>query len=255
MKYFFFDIDGTLTNIHTGEFVQSGLDTIKQLEANGNFTAIVTGRAYYKTIAAAAEAGIHNYIANGGAALILNDKLIRNEPIDRTNALALIHQAEELGFGLLVSVDDSKRVLMKDQKFIEQVGKRQEPTEYELRPDLDYDSLEEIYKVYIAVPKEREEELITRKKIGYVRFVQDYLIFQHDKKDQGIRAMLKEIGGDPKDVVVFGDAENDMIMFGKEWTSIAMGNGYQPLKDIADYVTDASENDGIRNACLHFGWI
>ncbi|MBR3006637.1 MAG: HAD hydrolase family protein, partial [Erysipelotrichaceae bacterium] len=46
MKYFFFDIDGTLTNIHTGELVQSGLDTIRELEARGNFVAIATGRAY-----------------------------------------------------------------------------------------------------------------------------------------------------------------------------------------------------------------
>ena len=43
MKYFFFDVDGTLTNIKTGEFIQSGLDTIKKLEEKGNFVAIATG--------------------------------------------------------------------------------------------------------------------------------------------------------------------------------------------------------------------
>ena len=47
MKYFFFDIDGTLTNIHTGELVQSGLETLRKLEAEGHFVAIATGRAYY----------------------------------------------------------------------------------------------------------------------------------------------------------------------------------------------------------------
>ena len=29
-KYFFFDIDGTLTNIHTGKLVESGLDRHKE---------------------------------------------------------------------------------------------------------------------------------------------------------------------------------------------------------------------------------
>ena len=46
-----------------------------------------------------------------------------------------------------------------------------------------------------------------------------------------------------------------MVMFKKDWTSIAMGNGNEELKAMADYVTDAAEDDGIRNACLHFGWI
>ncbi len=254
MKYFFFDIDGTLTNIKTGEIVPSGVETIRKLEAKGNFVGIVSGRAAYKTAPVAKEVGIHTYIANGGAAIIVNDKMIKNEPINRTNALKLMHQAEELGFGFVFSIDDSTKVVMKDRKFIEQVGERKEPTVYDYRPDVDYDSLEAIFKVYIAVPREREEELTTRLAVGYVR-IGDYLIFQHDKKDQGIYDMLKEIGGDPKDVVVFGDDKNDMIMFGKEWTSIAMGNGYPELLAMADYVTDSSENDGIKKACEHFGWI
>ncbi|MBR0230335.1 MAG: HAD hydrolase family protein, partial [Erysipelotrichaceae bacterium] len=68
-KYFFFDIDGTLTNIKTGEFVPSGLETLRQLEAAGHFVAIATGRAYYKTLPAVQKAGIHNFVTNGGAAL------------------------------------------------------------------------------------------------------------------------------------------------------------------------------------------
>lgn len=46
-----------------------------------------------------------------------------------------------------------------------------------------------------------------------------------------------------------------MVMFSDEWTSIAMGNGYPALLDKADYVTDASYDDGILNACRHFHWL
>ncbi len=46
-----------------------------------------------------------------------------------------------------------------------------------------------------------------------------------------------------------------MIMFDKRWTSIAMGNAYPALKELADYVTDSNVNDGIYKACVHFGWI
>ena len=82
-KYFFFDIDGTLTDIHTGKLVQSGLETLRKLEAQGHFVAIATGRAYYKTKAIAKEADIHNFVANGGAALIVNDELVKNSPLDK----------------------------------------------------------------------------------------------------------------------------------------------------------------------------
>uniref|UniRef100_UPI003079263B HAD hydrolase family protein n=1 Tax=Catenibacterium sp. TaxID=2049022 RepID=UPI003079263B len=60
---------------------------------------------------------------------------------------------------------------------------------------------------------------------------------------------------DIKDVVVFGDGENDLVMFKKEWTSIAMGNGVEDLKKKADFVTKDSTDDGVEYACRHFGWI
>lgn len=39
-KYFFFDIDGTLTDIQTGIPVPSALETIKKLQDKGHFVAI-----------------------------------------------------------------------------------------------------------------------------------------------------------------------------------------------------------------------
>ena len=254
-KYFFFDIDRTLTNSHTGQLLQSGLETLRQLEANGHFVAIATGRAYYKTIKAAADAGIRNFVANGGAALVINDQLIKNSPLDREKALTIIHEADDLGYGILVAVNDSIDVVMRDRRFLEQFGERREPTNYIYRPDIQYDDLEDIYKIYISIPQKEEYRMKNLDLLGHIRMGADYFWYQHDEKDQGIRDMMEYLGADLKDVVVFGDGENDMVMFRKEWTSIAMGNGDPRLLAIADYVTDAAEDDGIRNACLHYGWI
>ena len=254
-KYFFFDIDGTLTNIHTGEFVESGLQTLRQLEANGHFVAIATGRAYYKTIDAACKAGIHNFVANGGAALIINDKLIRNSPLDRNKALTIIREAEEKGFGILVAFDDSTKVIMKNDLFLKQAGERREATEYILKEDLRFEDIPNFYKIYISARQDQQHMLSSFDLLGHIRMFDGYFWYQHDKKQQGIIDMMEYLNADIKDVVVFGDGENDMVMFLKDWTSIAMGNGYPQLLQMADYVTDASENDGIRNACLHFGWI
>ena len=36
---------------------------------------------------------------------------------------------------------------------------------------------------------------------------------------------------------------------------IAMGNAAERLKDVADYITDTIDNDGVYKACVHFKWI
>ena len=44
-------------------------------------------------------------------------------------------------------------------------------------------------------------------------------------------------------------------MFDEKFFSIARGNARDELKQEADYVTDANVDDGIFNACRHFGWL
>ena len=146
-------------------------------------------------------------------------------------------------------------VLMKDHRFLEQFGERREPTNYIYQPDLQYEDIEEIYKFYLSMPEEDEHLLKSRDLLGHIRMGDGYFWYQHDEKDQGIIDMMDYLQADIRDVVVFGDGENDMVMFRKEWTSIAMGNGWEALKAKADYVTSASEEDGIKKACEHFGWI
>lgn len=255
MHYFFFDIDGTLTDRRTGEIVPSALKAIRLLEAKGHFVAICTGRAYYKTKDFARLCGIQNLVSNGGAALIIDGICVRNAPIDREKALALLDEAHEKGYGALIAVDDSIDVVMTDTLFIKQAGLRQEPTHYLYRPRLDPASLKDIYKIYLSIPEDEEDQMMTINTLGHIRFVPEYLIYQHDEKDQGIMDMMDYLDGRLEDVVVFGDGENDLIMFQKPWLSIAMGDGYQPLKEKADYVTAAAHEDGILKACLHFGWI
>ena len=43
-KFFFFDIDGTLTTPLTNDYPDSTKEAIKELQDNGHFVAIATGR-------------------------------------------------------------------------------------------------------------------------------------------------------------------------------------------------------------------
>ncbi len=254
-KYIFFDIDGTLTDRSTGEVVPSALQALKELEANGHFVSIATGRAHYKARPFLESVGLHHMVCGGGGALVYDDQLVENRPLDLEKAKAIAKQAMDLGYGVLFMLDDSIDVYTKDERFVQQCGPRQEPTNYIVKEDLDVDSLDAIYKMYISIPQEKEDELTLRDTLGSLRFVPEYLMFQYDQKHQGILDMLGLVNGNAEDVVVFGDDTNDLVMFDPRWTSIAMGNACEALKQKASYVTDKNVDDGIYNACKKFGWI
>ncbi|MBM6830716.1 HAD hydrolase family protein [Faecalicoccus acidiformans] len=253
-KYFFFDIDGTLTDRKTNKIVPSAQTALDKLQEAGHFVAIATGRAHYKSINFMKEVGLHNMVCCGGGGLVINDTLIRNIPLDCDKAIALIKEAEEHNIGVLLQLDDSIDVYAKNDLFRQQVGERQEPTRYFIQPDLDYDKLKVIYKIYMSIKPEQESEMKLLNTIGHLRFVPEYFIFQYDAKHQGILDMMKEIQGDLKDVVVFGDDTNDLVMFDPQWTSIAMGNACEELKEKASIVTDANIDDGIYRICEKEGW-
>ena len=224
-KYFFFDIDGTLTDLKTHQIVPSAKIALE-----------MTGRAHYKARNFMESVGLHDMVCCGGGGLVINDELIQNIPLDLNKSKAIAKQALSLGYGVLFALDDSIKVYTQDQ-------------------NLDVDALDVIYKMYISIPKEKESELTLKDTLGNMRFVPDYLMFQYDAKHQGILDMMQHVGGDLKDVVVFGDDTNDKVMFDPQWTSVAMGNACQELKNIATLVTDTNVDDGIYKICKKMEWI
>lgn len=49
-----------------------------------------------------------------------------------------------------------------------------------------------------------------------------------------------------------GDQDNDIEMLLAAGTKVAMGNGSEALKAVADYVTDTVDNDGVPKAVEKF---
>lgn len=254
-KYFFFDIDGTLTNRNTGEIIPSAQETLKKLKENGHFVCIATGRAHYKAKKFALDNGISNMVCNGGAGIMVNGELISNKPLDYNKALAVCNEAISLGYGLLIATNDSDEVLMFNDDFIKQVGYRKEPTTYIYDTKACLNDIKDFYKIYVSINKSEESLLTLKDTLPSLRFVSEYLMFQHDSKDKGILAMMEYLGGNLKDVVVFGDDDNDLVMFKKEWTSIAMGNACDALKEKASFITKDNIDDGIKYACEYYNWL
>ena len=62
-------------------------------------------------------------------------------------------------------------------------------------------------------------------------------------------SMLERIANyhhiDLKDVIAFGNGENDLPMLMKAGTGVAMGNAFKHVKELSDAVCDDCDHDGI----------
>ncbi len=72
-------------------------------------------------------------------------------------------------------------------------------------------------------------------------------------KGAGVRAAMERYGLTRGEIMAFGDGENDMTMLEEAGVSVAMGNGDEQVRALADYVTDTVDNDGVSQALRHFG--
>lgn len=78
------------------------------------------------------------------------------------------------------------------------------------------------------------------------------IISKNGGKLAGIEKYLALQGQTLSDAMAFGDGENDLEMLKAVKIGVAMGNGEERVKHVADYVTDDIDDDGIFNACKHY---
>lgn len=67
-----------------------------------------------------------------------------------------------------------------------------------------------------------------------------------------VKKLVEYLGADIKDTIAFGDAKIDIPMLKCCEIGVAMGNGGPEIKEIADYITDDVEKDGLWKAFKKF---
>ena len=76
-KYFFFDIDGTLTDLKTHQIVPSAKIALEKLKQAGHFVCLNTGRAHYKAEKARLEFNFEHMVCNGVMGLFLMENWLK----------------------------------------------------------------------------------------------------------------------------------------------------------------------------------
>ena len=79
------------------------------------------------------------------------------------------------------------------------------------------------------------------------------LVLRGIDKGVGIARLCQHFHIDPQATMAFGDGINDLEMLQAAGAGVAMGQGREEIKAIADYVTDSVEQDGIVTALQAFG--
>lgn len=254
-KYLFFDIDGTLTTGGMDSIIpQSARQTLDDLRTQGHFVGIATGRPHAMSKDVAADLKVDSFICNGGNTVIYQGEKVMNESLNQSHVQTLIQECIEHDFPYCISQEDDFYFLMQDIKKLPNI-KDAFITQFIQEAAFEPENLKKVKRLMIFLSKEEQNVLTSFDDVVPQRYDDSFVMIEPDDKFKGIRHLMNLMKAPMEDVIVFGDGENDIKMFQQAPFAIAVENAVPALKKEADYITNRSDADGIRNACLHFGWI
>ena len=254
-KIVFFDVDGTLTNSEDGTISDSTKKALKALKNNGIKVVAATGRPL-SMCKELVELGIDTFITANGGYVKHKEKVIHKIPMDKKVMLEVIEFAIKENHALSYYTEDFSMNGINDLKIFKALQETLSLREYPNTNTLIYD--EEVYLMCLFANDDDVLKYIkTFPHLTFKRWHPYVLnVLQHDvSKSIAILKVLDYFGIDRSESLAFGDGENDVDMLELVGLSIAMGNGNEKLKNIADFVTKKSNEDGIEFALKKYGLI
>ena len=254
-KIAFFDIDGTITNHEDGSIPHSTIEAIKALKNKGIRVVAATGRPF-SMCKELKELGIETFItANGGYVKHIQE-VIHKVPMDKGVIQEVMEFAKLQNNGLSYYTEEFSMNGVKEKEILTALKETLSLNEYPKTNDLIHK--EDVFLLCLFANDETVErykqkfpQLIFKRWHPYVLNV-----LQEDvSKSLAIMKTLKYFGIDKSEAIAFGDGENDIDMLELVGLGIAMGNGNVKLKNVADFVTKPSSEDGIDYALKKFGII
>ncbi|EHJ02113.1 HAD-superfamily hydrolase, subfamily IIB [Clostridium sp. DL-VIII] len=271
MKYFFFDIDGTIKP-YNHSIPESTKKTIKRLKELGHVVFLATGRRDNEIKSIMKEIDVEHAICAGGGTVVINNNIENQVFFDKKKLKDILKQCRKYNI-IMVSVCkgeyyapyqgikfDLYMFLIKALKKIKLFNKIKLVNRA-------------FFTSYINAKFINEEKFLekpTQKLLFYnyecineIETIRDFTIYNNGSyvyiefefKERGIEYIRKRNNLELEDIIVFGDGKNDIGMFNYAKNSIAMGNACEEVKKLASFITKKDNEDGIEYACKHFNWI
>ncbi len=253
-----FDVDMTLLDHKDWTIPSSALETIEKLR-DGYTIVLATGRdmdSVFSTVIRdqlRPDAIIHL----NGTKVTVGDQVIYEHTFDKELLRRILTYAEKTPFSVGTTIGDwdyyvhPEVVKKNDMDLWGECGRRfDDPRKLE---SLDVRTLAFIGNETGAMAMEAEFPEIHVHMFAEKRGAD--VVERKASKAMGLARLCEYYRIPLSETVAFGDSMNDYDIVKAAGKGIAMGNAMEELKKAADYVTDPIDQDGIRNACLHFGMI
>ncbi|MBW8351292.1 Cof-type HAD-IIB family hydrolase [Bacillus sp. IITD106] len=254
-KIVFFDIDGTITHHRDGSISSKTKDAIKSLKSKGIKVVAATGRplSMCKEIE---EVGIDTFITANGAYVKHKQMVIHKITMDKRIVQEVVEFSKVENHALSYYNEQFSMNGVKQEEVLLALKETLSLNVYPTINPLIYE--EEVYLMCLFATDDTLEKYIH--KFPHLTFKRWHpyvlnVLQEEVSKSLAILKVLQYFGIDKSEAIAFGDGENDIDMLELVGLGIAMGNGNEKLKKVADFVTKKSGEDGIEFALKKYGII
>ncbi len=265
MKYklIAFDVDGTLWDYHDNCIQPSTLQAINELKEKGVYIALATARTYAELNRPCQQDVRADYVigASGHSILDAENRSIYTERFTLEQTQRVLDLAREYDAGLILKFNNVKCIynhMNTMRKVFGNIGISACPTvECEM---MDY----HLKKLPIGFTIHTEHEIREKMIKELSLYPTDYRVEPYHNgttadiflpsvnKLFALQHLCVRLGIDAENIMTFGDSANDIAMTKWAGFGVAMGNGNDELKEVADYVCETGWEDGIAKTIRKF---
>lgn len=261
IKLIAIDIDGTLVDD------QKQLDTatsslLSDLANKGVRVVLCTGRPYLGAQAYLEQMGFHKdseqYVITHNGALIskTDSSSVKALPLDSALVKEIMTYCLEKGLRFHLSTHE--HMYTPNDPISPYTVNESHHTNMLLRPFMDMDTLEhlDVFDVMIADDSHLldENEATIRDRFGnyceIVRSEPHFIEFMHPYAGKGraLDCLTQSLGISSHEVMVIGNAQNDVSMLEFAGISVAVENAVPEVKAVSDFVTSSNNEQGVKRA-------
>lgn len=267
-KIIFLDVDGTLVD-YEGRLPDSAASAVRQARANGHRVYICTGRSRAEVYPFLWEIGLDGMIGGNGSYVEDHGTVVMHQMLTAAQCRAVVDwlQARGLPFylesnsGLYASADFATGAAAAIREYSRRKnGDMGVMTVQQAFPDMIYDGelyREDVNKISFVLQEHEDypdaAAAFPDLKAGTWGGTGETALFgdlgvKQITKAHAIDKLLAYLQADRADTIAFGDAKVDIPMLEYCAYGVAMGNGGEEIRAMADLITDDVDQDGLWNA-------
>ena len=264
-KMIVLDLDDTLLK-NDGTISRKTKKTLKKAKEDGVKVVLASGRPTFAIESVANALELEKYggyiISYNGARIIecKSRKELYAANITREEVQELYQMSQENEAYIQTYIGDNI-IASQSNKFTD-IEKQITGMEIIIPDDFSSYVQQEVVKVIVLQEPERLKELekqwkpLVENKLYMTISKPFFLEFMNLEVDKGksILRLGKMLGIDAEEIIAIGDSYNDITMIQAAGLGVAMGNAVETVKEIANYITEDNEHDGVAAVVEKFIW-